>query len=826
MTLSGIKYRDIYSQDSSFIFDINLSKYTSNNFSIGLSGGGGFFGLNFRSGIIYDFQNNLVGAYNGQPITFNSSRNGLISEYSVNRRPINRSIAWTGSFNKIISHVYDSGTVDFTTNLVGNTPSIEFYNVVSNSGISGSIINHGSSSINIFDLYSNDFSGTWNYSTQINSNETGFFSISDAGTWASGEFLNLFIDANYGNNEYLIPVYSEIQQTGTTEDYYFASFALISGNNRIVSGTQNFLYSLPYLTSSSFLSLYFDYVQNRTGDANVLKTGSFTGLYSGWLSATTGFCSGTLYGDSNGTFTENYILDDDNSQEVTFAYPSSIQYSGFPTGSYIHTYNYYESLQNGESVPLPTAFIQQGNYLTDFGGFFKTSGVSGDTYEFLLSQSDYRNDRILTGIISSTSYSGKFVFDSDYYLATGIFKKESPIQSEYTGQLFEGRLYRGMAYCFLPNDYSFLVTGTTVSNYKITGEINSSYNCLLYKDVPNISGSGEYVFEGLITGRMLVKELAYYISGGNFGLEGPENNYGNSGFTVFRHIMLEGMRAYDSSNLNLFSGIENYNSDLMAGLDTFPINFDATGNSINFSKMGFFSHPATKPNGQYYPSYFKYNGDNPENLFATARYERMVETEFSGYLPYPITGYIQRGDFRYYLQSGSLSGFFLEEGLTTYNLPLTQDDKENVNNLYTYTFNGEQTNLIAKKYIMVVNETGISQSIQPPFTGVLESGYFSVSAVSTGESSGIFNNFAKNMQDVWQVSIGNDPDGPFELISTNPFIESDSRYRIENILISGDGEKYVLVNYLAKPYDDISGSGDIAEISFSLNTISGTQVIQ
>lgn len=827
MILSGTNYRDIYYQSSGLVFDFNISNYDSQNFQVGLLGDK-FLGLIFKTGLIYDWQTNLVGAYNGKPISFNSSRRGGVVEYSINGVPINRNVASSATYEKIVAYMYDSGVIDLTTNLKGDVPTISFANMVSNSGVSGQILNHGVKSIKLFDLTSNDFTGAWTFDNVISAGGTGNFYIRSANTMVSGDTIDLSLFANYGNNTYQVPVSSLISGSGDPEAYSFGSLALVSGNNRINNTGQNFIYAVSYLSSTNYLNLYFDYTQNRTGDAYVTKSGNTTGTYSGWLTAISGLCSGTLYNTSSTVSSSSYTLDAYNTKNVNFYTPSEATYSAYATGRYVYSYNYYEDLINGINRTLPNAIMQSGQYMTDLGGYFGNSLVSGETYDLWLQNSSYTGARLLTGVINSQSFSGKYVFNSDYYIATGLFKREQALGSGYTGQLFDGRLYRGIAYCFLPDNYSLQVTGYVAGNsaYVMTGVLNSNYNTLLYKDVPNSSGSGQYIFSGLISGKILVKEYGYYIGSGSFGLdEAPAGQpYGYTDFYFHRHFLRQGMEKYDRDNLNPFSGITGYLSNLYAGLAGTPASeFIKTGyKPINFNSQGFIAHPAKKANGQFYSQNLRYL---PPDQGVAPIYYRVVEAEFTGQLPTPITGYIQRGDFRYYLKSGNRSGLFLENTITDYNIPADQAHKTDINNLYSYEFNGEDQLQIAKKYI-IGPATGVNQVIDPPFTGYLDSGYFSATIITTGQTTGVFHDFAKNMPDVWQVGVGDTIDGPYQSINIPPFIESASRYKMPNILINGDSEKYISVSYTAKNYTDISGGSDRAELSFTLNSASGTQIIE
>ena len=280
MILSGINNRNIYKQGENFLFDFNISNYNSNNFSIGLSGNS-FFGLHFISGLIYDWQNNLVSTYNGQPVSFDGSRRDVYLEYSINNIPISRNLLSSSVFERILVNIYDSGNVDVVTNLYGAVPSISFPTVFSTSGVSGQIINHGAYPIELFNISSNDFTGVWTYDSTIQSNQTGSFSISDPSTIISGGILDLSLFANYGNSNHQLSVDSIVPGSGDTEAYSFASLALVSGNNRIVGSGQDSIYAVSYLSSPNYLNLYFDYTQNRTGDARVTRSGTITGAYSG-----------------------------------------------------------------------------------------------------------------------------------------------------------------------------------------------------------------------------------------------------------------------------------------------------------------------------------------------------------------------------------------------------------------------------------------------------------------------------------------------------------------------------------------------------------------
>jgi len=822
---SGINTRNIYYQTGDLKLDFRVYNYTSDHFYVGLTNPFDL-GLTFKSGLIYDFNNGLVGTYNGQEVLFNGSRRNTFAEYSINGIPIRRNSSHAGEFSQLGIKVYDSGTVDCDINFWGSSPTVEIENLFSSSGVSGDIRNLGPYEFEIFDLTSTNITGEWTFSTGVPAGASRPFYINGPNTLNSGSLVNLSFKTNFGTLSYSLPVDSVAKATGELEEYYFASLALISGNSKINSNQQSFIYSVSYNTSSENLNIYFDYIENQTGNTTVTKFGSPTGSYSGWLYGVSGLCSGILRQGSPETFVEYYEIEPGQGKNIIFQKPSSLEYSAYALGQYVYQYNYYTELRNGESVPRPTAQIPTGTYLTDSGGFFTNAICTGGTYSFLLEQSRITGDRYVTGDILSQSDQGKYIFTGEAYSVTGIFKQTDVLGETYSREIMEGRLYRGIAYCVLPNDYSFMVTGQTPTpgTYVITGLIDSRYNCMLFKDVPNFSGSGMYVFSGLVSGRILVKEYGYYLSGGQFGHDSDPNGYGASGINVLSHYLNRGIAGYTIENLGTFENVSNYKSDLYAG-NTFSQEFIATGTKVDFNGPGFVAHLATKENGQYENQYFRYDGNNGENLFAVPTPIRVVATDFTGQLPTPITGFIRNGYFRHYIKTGLKAGMFMEEFYPYGGGVISQADKTSINSLITNQFNGQNYNTQVNKIIQQTSPISVYQRFTQPFTGYLTSGFFLRTQVVTGTYSGTYSGFSKNITDVWNVYAGDNIDGPYYKISQPPFIDGISRYRYENIPVIGESSKYIKVEYSGKSYS-VTGQNDKGSISFGLNSSSGTLIIE
>jgi hypothetical protein len=349
--------------------------------------------------------------------------------------------------------------------------------------------------------------------------------------------------------------------------------------------------------------------------------------------------------------------------------------------------------------------------------------------------------------------------------------------------------------------------------------MDSTYNCLLLKNVHNSSGGGKYVFSGLVSGKVLLPYKNYFWSGGNFGMdELPAIGY--EGFQFLQSTLIQGMRAFDPENLGIFESISNPISNIYAG-DNVVADYISSG-TINFNNQSFVAHTALLPNSVQYDGHNILGGGV---RVPTSR--QVVLMDFTGILPTPITGYIQRGAFRHYLNSGTYSGFFVEEEQSQYaNIPFDQDKKTNINSLYTHTFNGNDQDLVAKKYISTTATQTLNQVISPPYTGFLQSGYFIRTITSTGSSSGIFNNFTKHMPAVWGVSISDDETSGYVPINEVPYWDGVSSYRIENIPVVGDSEKYIKVDYEDAGYNNTNGDTDKARLSFSLSSYSGSSLIE
>jgi len=179
MKITGIQYRNFYPQKS-LNFDFKVYNYSSNHFEVGITGTD-YVRYLFKSGIIKDPNDNIIGTFNKEPISINSyikepfSEGSYVQGYTtykdyLNSVPITREgilATPTSIFSALVVKILDapvSNSVDLDAFIYGSTiPELKFSNFYSNEAVSGKISNMGEYVVDIFSITSSSITGKWTH---------------------------------------------------------------------------------------------------------------------------------------------------------------------------------------------------------------------------------------------------------------------------------------------------------------------------------------------------------------------------------------------------------------------------------------------------------------------------------------------------------------------------------------------------------------------------------------------------------------------------------------------------------------------------------------
>ena len=183
MKIIGNKFRSFYPQ-SSLNFNFTVSNYTSNDFEIGVTGTD-YINFKFKSGIIRDHYNNIIGTFNKEDINIDAyikepfvagsySTNVPIYKSYLKGKPIirnsiiaNPTSVFDSIVAKILSGPDDSLDLNFTLK-AEKLPVLEFTQFHSDTAsLIGTITNRGDEYVEIFSMTSESVNGTWTYDKQL-----------------------------------------------------------------------------------------------------------------------------------------------------------------------------------------------------------------------------------------------------------------------------------------------------------------------------------------------------------------------------------------------------------------------------------------------------------------------------------------------------------------------------------------------------------------------------------------------------------------------------------------------------------------------------------
>jgi hypothetical protein len=550
MTLNGTGYRSFYPQNDLY-FNFTLSDYTSRDFEIGLSGNNYVY-FSFKSGLIRDKFNNLIGSFNGEPISFTSYIQTGLWNYYINEVPVarNLSVDPASVFSSIVSKIHDGNKIELDAYVKGtNYPTLDFYDFKTTSvGLSGKLkVTNGSYGARIFEAESSNVSGSWSFPSQVFYGEEYNFFNYDVKDLDRGSAVSLNLNTNFGVKSYSLYVQDTGDEGSATndnaellnnDDNEFASIWLYSGNSAIGKEWES-VYSIDYAIGPSHsLNVQFNYTVGKTGSTVVSGNFYRSIVYSGSLSTQNGIASGYLY-NRDTYFEGNYAWTDSNG--VVYGLQSPVTY--YPTGGIVSKYfenltpTGYALLSKDISENFQTIIndnsITSSSFSVDLGG---STGV----YSSSISPTDrvyfpkftyngvdvYPNStqRTFSGFVGEED-EGRFTFETLHAYESGVILQT---EAQYSSFDFAGNEtmlltpYRGIA--FASFEKNMMLYGPAVDGKQCWIFASQKLPTLLFKNLDSISfprevGSCTMPSNTIVSGFILDRESSYYLYGGRMSFD-------------------------------------------------------------------------------------------------------------------------------------------------------------------------------------------------------------------------------------------------------------------------------------------------------------------
>lgn len=541
MYLTDLNFREFYPQNN-VNFKFTIYDYDSQDFQVGLSGNYSVY-FTFKTGLIRDSANNLVGVFNGGPVSIDGYLNTGSYTYYINDKPVARDLVASAPlvdsyFNSICVKVNDGNGINLNSFLYGTTfPTFSFNNFYSTNGLSGKISHNGSFPVKIFSASSPTVTGDWLFPTVISPGETlDFFNYGNSGL-SEGSNVSINLETSFGKRSYSLKVRSNGDTGNAEEDpdteipevsNGFVEFWKISGEP-FQPVQADYLYELDYSSGPDcFLGLQFDYIEGKTGDLFITQNFPNVIRYTGELPVLNGTCSGYLF--NNKPFVpENWIELDEVNAGYVLMYPnfSSRYFEGLvPTGTVRASISLENSLYN-----LNDTSIVQPNFFVDLGGYTGTftSPVSNSlTYNTIF---EYKNSQFYNGESEIDVYgdvgpedNGILTLgDLNFELTGVILQNNSFLISDplvTSNASLEIYPYRGVGFASNTVEDTFLVSGDKNGSFTPFMLITNSQPTIFFKNIPNITYNGEYEIEAdsMVSGIVLLKNKEYRKEGGSFSL--------------------------------------------------------------------------------------------------------------------------------------------------------------------------------------------------------------------------------------------------------------------------------------------------------------------
>jgi hypothetical protein len=626
MKITGIQYRNFYPQKS-LNFDFKVYNYSSNHFEVGITGTH-YVRYLFKSGIIKDPNDNIIGTFNKEPISINSyikepfSEGSYVQGYTtykdyLNSAPITREgvlATPTSIFSALVVKILDapvSNSVDLDAFIYGDSiPELKFSNFYSNTGVSGKITNMGEYIVDIFSINSTSITGQFTHAKEIQpGNYINFFN-NDTSGYSQGFPVYLNLETNFGNQSYSLviqndQVVNDDAQVDNTDPIVFEPILWSTiqpyQGDIIQTGLSQAFYRIDYILGEdgSKIDLDFQYTDGKTGDLNL--TGSSTDFfgtesinvsYSGFLFTQNGIASGLLYNTDFEKIKPDYSLKG-NQQDITFYSLSGTLSQYFEdlkaTGEVVYT------VQANDGLPINKTINDQEldpDYFIDLGGKTGLPITLIDqtlNYERL---SNYKTINIpnnfapfdITGVVDTEDMEGKFTFGKYEFLAPSsvlIHSKNLPTNIISTN--VDIYPYRGVGYATL-YDQSIILSGDPEGSNIPFLFLDNDSDVLLFKNLSNIDYNGQYTIQpkiDLLKGKVLNDDVNYLKNGGGFA---DQTEY--KGGLFINSLIEDGIQTY--RNLTPFENVEDVENDLYKREDNgslTKINYGINWSENNFMAL-------------------------------------------------------------------------------------------------------------------------------------------------------------------------------------------------------------------------------------------------
>ena len=584
MKIIGNKFRAFYPQ-TSLNFNFTVSNYTTNDFEIGVSGTD-YIHFKFKSGIIRDHYDNIIGTFNKEPISIDAyikapfvagayTTNVPIYKSYLNGNPVvrnsvlaNASSIFDSIVAKILSSASDSLDLDFT--LKGqDLPVIEFTKFYSDTvSLRGTITNKGNKYVEIFSITSESIDGTWTVDQKLSPGIPYIFTNTISNSLPINTKVILNLKTNFGNVSYELYLGDSQREELSTIPVtvipdsnlnFIPTMDLVEGSLSN-AGTSQVTYRIDYLLSnaSDKIDLLFEY---NDGVPNPSITQTITDVkdiyFSGILPCTLGKGNGTLYNDDFSTIIENYkiALFPDNTQDVLFSSTQELEQSFSnlnATGEVV--YQVINDSENLITISLNDVNLNS-NFYMDLGG---KTGIPPtlesqvkkytkiDSYKGLSVKSDFEEFSI-TGTVTDQSAEGAYYFDNvEIPIKSGVLQNTISYPSITMGNNSPTTTtiypYRGVGYASLTDQYVILRGETKNSKTPFLFIENIYKDNILFKNLNNIDYNGQYTLKStdLIKGKVFNSESFYRKEGSTF-------NYNNSklnSVAIINNIIIDGIESY------------------------------------------------------------------------------------------------------------------------------------------------------------------------------------------------------------------------------------------------------------------------------------------
>jgi hypothetical protein len=583
MKIIGNKFRSFYPQ-SSLNFNFTVTNYTSNDFEIGVSGTD-YINFKFKSGIIRDHYNNIIGTFNKERIDIDAyikepfvagsySTNVPIYKSYLNSKPVirnsiiaNPTSVFDSIVAKILSGPNDSLDLDFTLK-AEKIPVLEFTQFHSDTtSLIGTITNRGDKYVEIFSMTSESVNGTWTYDKQLLQGVPSTFKNIIPNSFPINKKVILNLKTSFGNVSYELyvgdPQRVELSTIPVTvipnQNYNFIPAITLVSQPLSSAGTSEAIYQIDYLLSnpSDKVDLLFEYnagVTNQSITRTITETKDI--YFSGILPCTEGKGFGTLFNDDYSIVIEDYKVAEypDNTQDVLFSSTQELQQS-FSNLNATGEVVYPVTNASDDLITISLNDVNlSSNYYMDLGG---KTGISPilesqektytkiDTYKELSVKSEFVEFNI-TGIVTDQAAGGAYYFDNvEVPIKSGVLQNTIAYPSITMGSDAETITtiypYRGVGYATLA-DKSVILRAETKNSKTPFLLVDRFSSNILFKNLSNIDYNGKYTLKSTD----LIKAKVFNVDS-FYKKEGLKFNYNSLKVTssnLINNIISDGILAY------------------------------------------------------------------------------------------------------------------------------------------------------------------------------------------------------------------------------------------------------------------------------------------